>query len=282
MLDSIQKPKRPTVGLVLSSGGSRGSAHIGVVKVLEEHQIPIDIVVGASIGAVVGAAYAAGVSIEAIEAEWLKTNLWRVAKSLRPAFSLRNWSSGAEAMKLFRSLVGEKTFEDLTKKYAAVATDIETGEPVVIQKGSLVQAMRASSSIPIVFAPVEREGKYLADGGMANPLPINVARELGAEIVIAVDVNAKPRRLRKKSSSEPWDKPDPERRPPNLVEVMSATIIILQRKLVEYSLATQPADVMIQPSFYADFFGYHHGGEGIKAGEKAAREAIPEIRNLLL
>jgi len=306
-----RKTSRLITGLVLSSGGARGAAHTGVLKVLEEHEIPIDIIVGTSMGAMVGGAYAAGVPIKRIEEEWLKTDLVRVAKSFMPTLSLRGWSSGNEVRRILQEVVGDKRIEELPIKFAAIAADIETGEEVIIQEGPLVEAMRASSSVPGLFVPVEHEGRFLVDGGIVNPLPVDVARRLGAEIVIAVDVGHRPRSSRDQpgqgqSQGLPeralrfieerlgglipngWAEPlrnltkeELRRGAPSMVGSLITSSIILQRRIVELNLELSPPDVLIRPRLDENPPRYHQAEHAIAAGEAAAREAIAEIEKLI-
>jgi len=211
---------RPRIGLVLSGGGARGMAHVGVLQILEELKIPIDCVSGTSMGAIVGGLYAAGMS--PAEMEKLVTSMeWNQAFRDRPPpnelafrrkrdaadylinFDLGYKDGGFTIPKgllqgqnlnlILKSLLlhTEDTtdFDKLNIPFRAVATDIETGEAVILDKGELVRALRASMSIPALFAPVEIDGRLLVDGGVANNLPIDIARQMGADIVIVVDIS---------------------------------------------------------------------------------------------
>ncbi|HIC95211.1 TPA: NTE family protein rssA [Candidatus Bipolaricaulota bacterium] len=300
---------RPVVGLVLSSGGPRGAAHVGVLKVLEEHGIPIDIVVGTSIGAMVGGAYAAGVPLSRIEEEWLKTDLLKVAKSFLPTFPLHGWSSGSNISRMLQGVVGEVRIEDLPLKFAAIATDIETGKEVIIREGPLAEAMRASSSVPGLFVPVELDGRLLVDGGLVNPLPVDVARRLGAEVVIAVDVGYYPRRnarsgpgrrlpkralkflgerfggllpgLPMRSRLTPKEREELRRSAPGVISILILASLVLQRRIVELSLQLSPPEVLIRPDLEENPPRYHQARKGIEAGEEAARRAITRIEEFL-
>jgi NTE family protein len=212
------EPGRPRIGLVLSGGGARGAAHIGVLKVLEENHVPIDAIAGTSMGAVVGGLYASGLS--AADIERIMTSVdWQDAFRDRPArkdlnfrrkledqsflvkfplglksrrFRLpRGLVQGQKLTQILRSLtlpVSQiQRFDDLAIPFRAIATDIVTGDRVVLDHGDLTTAMRASLSAPGVFAPVEIEGKLLVDGGLSSNLPIDVAREMGADVLIVVD-----------------------------------------------------------------------------------------------
>lgn len=211
--------ERPRVGLVLSGGGAKGMAHVGVLRVLEEMRIPVDILVGTSAGSAVGALYASGMPVaeieqRLIELDWLSSfrdDPGRVYKPVRrkqddwrfpvvPGIGVRRdglhvggglvagQNLGFILNELTRNAALVEDFDRLPIPFRAVATDLETGEPVVIGQGNLSEAIRASMSIPGVYAPVRRQGRLLVDGGVANNLPVSVARDLGADVIIAVDI----------------------------------------------------------------------------------------------
>ncbi len=188
--------KERRIGLALGSGGARGSAHVGVLKVLEENGSVPDIIAGTSMGAEVGGAYAAGVKVDKLVAIWRATTFGKVAKTLLPTVPWSGWSSGGEIMRTVRSLVGDRTIEELAIPFAAVATDLESGQPYIITKGSLAKAIRASLSVPGLFTPVWIDGHLLIDGGVSDPIPVDVARQLGADLVIAVDVLVDPNEVK--------------------------------------------------------------------------------------
>ena len=211
--------ERPKVGLVLSGGGAKGMAHMGVLRVLEEMRVPVDVVVGTSAGSAVAALYASGMSVSEIEQrflelDWLssfrddpgrafkpvrrKHDDWRLPLVPGLGVSKQGVRLGGGLVtgqnlgfilnELTRNAALVDNFDQLPIPYRAVATDLETGEEVVISDGNLAEAIRASMSIPGVYAPVERNGRLLVDGGVANNLPVSVAREMGADVVIAVDI----------------------------------------------------------------------------------------------
>lgn len=219
MTGAVAASERPTVALVFSGGGAKGIAHVGVLRVLEEIQVPVDMVVGTSAGSAVGALYASGMSVEDIEdrfinLDWLSSfrdDPGRVYKPVRR--KQQDWrfpvtpgiGVSADGLKLGGGIVAGQNlgfilneltrdaaliqdFDQLPIPFRAVATDLETGEAVVIGSGNLSEAIRASMSVPGVYAPVSRDGKLLIDGGVANNLPVSVARDMGADIVIAVDI----------------------------------------------------------------------------------------------
>ena len=210
---------RPKIGLALSGGGARGAAHLGVIRVLEENNVPIDYIAGASMGSIVGGMYASGMSVEEIEAELAGIDWGEMFDDLpprsdrsfrrkrdddlyrarfKPGFNdgsldlprglIQGQKIDLEFTRLVLPVAAVENFEELMIPFRAVAADIATGEEVVLSSGDLAIAIRASMSIPAVFTPVELDGRLLVDGGIANNLPISVVRDMGADIVIAVDI----------------------------------------------------------------------------------------------
>ncbi len=175
------------IGLALGSGGARGIAHIGVLEVFEELGIPIDAIAGTSIGAVVGALYAAGIPLNKLRDFSLSLNRKKTMALFDPTLNFSGMFSGKRIIALLKELGLEGvTFSDLKIPFAAVATDMYTGKEIIINKGSVVMAVRASSSIPMVFAPVVYKNYYLVDGGVIDPVPVEVVRNMDVDIVIAV------------------------------------------------------------------------------------------------
>ncbi len=179
----------PKIGLVLGSGGARGYAHLGVLKVLHEQGIHIDLIVGTSFGSIIGATYAAGCDIYelekiALELDWIK--LLKMVDIALPEGML----AGYKLENFFSSLMQQKHFSELEIPLAVVTTDIKTGEEVLINKGPVSRAVLASSALPGIFTPVKMDGRWLVDGSLVNPLPIQTAFNMGADIVIAVDVSS--------------------------------------------------------------------------------------------
>lgn len=181
--------KNKRVGLALGSGGARGWAHLGVLEVLEEKGVAVDRVAGVSMGAAVGAFFAAGRSPVlrdlAVNLDWnrLRQFFWEIS------LSRSGLTDGKRLLEETANLLGASAFEELGLPMRAVATDLATGGEVVLAAGDLLQALRASISIPGLFSPVRLDGRLLVDGGLVNPVPINVVRDMGAEVVIAVDVS---------------------------------------------------------------------------------------------
>jgi NTE family protein len=273
---------------VLSGGGARGAAHVGVLKVLEQMRVPVDAIAGTSMGAVVGGLYASGLSASEIEKIMNSLN-WQDAFRDRPAredltlrlkqedadfpvkFPLgyrdgkfvlpRGLIQGQRLNQMLRRLtlpvVRITDFDQLPTPFHAVATDLETGDSVVMTSGDLTSAMRASMSAPGIFAPVERQGRVLVDGGIANNLPVDVARAMGVDVLIVVDVGA-PLLPRQKLTDVPV--------------ISNQMLAILIRRNVEQQLATLgPRDILIQPPLGdASSFDFGHVGRFIRVGEAAA------------
>ncbi len=177
-----------STALVLGGGSARGWAHLGVIRALTEREIPINFVAGTSIGALVGAVYAAG-NIDSFQADVLKIDWKRVLGYLDFVFPRSGLIDGRKINTFIRTHVAASSFADLPLPFCCVATDMFTGREIVQCQGDLVRAVRASIAIPGIFTPVEQGELFLVDGGLVNPVPVSVARENGADIVIAVDLN---------------------------------------------------------------------------------------------
>lgn len=252
-------PAKPVkIGVALGGGAAKGFAHIGVIKMLEANGFEPVVVSGTSAGSVVGALYASGMN--AFDMQQKAVSLDQA--SIR---DVRLFSGGLiQGQKLqdyVNAQVGNKPAEQLKKPFAAVATQLETGERAVFVRGNVGQAVRASSSVPGVFEPVSIGGKTFVDGGVVSPVPVDAARQLGAEFVIAVDISSK-------ASGQ---------RPGSLLGTVNQSIAIMGQRLGEQELAR--ADVVIRPQVLdigaADF---EQRGRAILEGEKAAMAAMPQIR----
>lgn len=181
---------RKKLGLALGSGSARGFSHIGVIRVLEEARIPIDCIAGTSIGAIVGAFYAAG-KLEHYE-EFSRQLAWKEILNfmLDPLFPVSGLLSGKKLEKFFISFLQDQRIEDFAMPFAAIAADVVTGEEIILTQGNAVKAIRASMSLPGIFTPVYLQDRFLVDGGLVSPVPVHAARTLGADVVIAVNLTA--------------------------------------------------------------------------------------------
>ena len=181
--------KKPKIGLALGRGGPKGLAHIGVIKVLEENNIPIDFIAGSSIGAVVGGVYAVTKDVKLIEETIINTNWRQILSLIDPSF--RQGLVGGEKLKKFiEGYIGKVKFHDLKIPLSVIATDLKTGEMILINEGEVASAIRTSISLPLVFKPVKQDDQLLADGGLSLPVPVEIANEMGAGLVIAVNLDA--------------------------------------------------------------------------------------------
>ncbi|MCG8610068.1 MAG: patatin-like phospholipase family protein, partial [Pseudomonadales bacterium] len=289
---------RPKVGLVLSGGGARGLAHIGIIRVLEEMHVPVDIVVGTSAGSAVAALYAMGLPVEVIEQRFHEMNWQRgfQDKLDRSGLSMRRKRDSLmhsvdvtlgfnqEGLRLKNALVqGQQLelilndltreaayindFDQLPRRYRAVAADLATGEAAVLGTGSIAQAIRASMSIPGVFPPVHLDGRLLVDGGVANNIPIDIARELGAEIIIAVDI------------SMPLI---PQEKLSGLFTIAEQITNFLTRKNMAQQLSLlSDQDILIVPDL-EDFTSadFDRSDEIVEVGATAARNAAVQLKAL--
>jgi predicted acylesterase/phospholipase RssA len=183
------------IGFALGGGGARGLAHIGVLKVLDEHGIVPDIISGTSIGAIIGALYAGGHKPVEIERLVLGLN-WKTLLSLVDVtFPVSGFFQGRRVVTLLKSIIGDLTFQQLKYAFSCVATDIISGEQIILKEGSLVEAVRASISLPGIFTPVPISGHYLVDGGLTNTVPVSVCRDMGADFVIGINVIPNPNKI---------------------------------------------------------------------------------------
>ena len=179
---------RKKIGLALGSGSARGWAHIGAIRALRDAGIQLDYVAGTSIGALVGAVYASG-DIDSLEEVVLKFDWKRIAHFFDVVFPKSGLIDGNKVADFVRTHVKEINIEELPVPFSAISTNLATGKEVVIQEGDIIEAVRASISVPGIFTPVRKNGTILVDGGLVNPVPVNVVRQMGADFVIAIDLN---------------------------------------------------------------------------------------------
>lgn len=253
--------KKRKIALALGGGAARGLANIGVLKVLERERIPLDLIVGSSIGSFVGAGYGIGVPTYRMEEAALKFSVDSLTD-----FSLSRTSvlKGKKLEKVIREFTDGKTFEDSQIPLAITTTDIETGEELVYTRGDLQELIKASCSWPGIFPPVMIGGRKLVDGGIRNSIPSKMARRLGATVVIAVDVGfcVKTTKLE------------------NLFQLFIQSIQIMGKELDAYQ--SMQADVVIKPKLHnIDQFAFEQARRAISDGEDAAQAAIPQIRKIL-
>lgn len=253
---------KKTIGVALGGGSARGFAHIGVLQALDEADIPVDVVAGTSAGSLVGAFYAAGFSPWMMQEVALKVRDIDVADL--SSGSKRGMLGGTALKRMVNGYLGDKPIEKMPKQFAAVATDLATGERLAIRQGDAGTAVAASCSIPGIFIPAMVNGRELVDGGLTSPVPVAVARQLGADLVIAVDVGGSP-------SKKPRT---------GLYEIILQSFEIIGRSLAE--LESKTADLVIRPRTDAwDSADFSARREMIEAGYLAGQEAIPNLKRRL-
>ena len=269
--------KRGKVGLALGGGGARGLAHIGVLEVLQREKIPIDMIAGASVGALIGAIYAQGKDANVIKDVALKLNWMKLISLADFKLHKTGFIGGRKVENLLKLIMGgDVTFSDLKIPLACVATDVNTCGEVIIEQGSVLEAVRASISIPGIFTVVKWKGRYLVDGGLVNPVPVSVLRRMGADFIIAVNVvpDIHHRVL------TPSEDLKVDLKEPNIFSVIVQSMQMAQCLLVKSSM--QGADIIINPDVaYIGFGDFHRSQECIKQGEIAAQDAVLEIKRRL-
>lgn len=298
----------PRIGLALGSGSARGWSHIGVIRVLERAGISPDIVCGTSIGSLVGAAYAAG-ELDRIE-PWVKSLTWKSVLGLMDFKMGGGLIEGGKLLDFFRSHYPDPGIGGLGKHYACVATELYTGREVWLREGPVIDAVRASIALPGLFTPAQRDGRLLVDGGLVNPVPVSLCRAMGADIVIAVDLNwdimlhhsrvasqaketvpasersgmldALLAKFRPAARPENGDEMDLAMEMPSMLDVLTSSLNIMQMRITQSRLAGEPADVVIRPRLNdVAAMDYHLGAPIIAEGERAAEFALPHLRDVL-
>jgi len=297
--------KKPKLGIALGGGGARGFSHLGVLKALRERRIEFDVVTGTSIGSLVGAVYSAG-DLAGLEEAAINISLTDIPKLLSPAWSTKGFFSGKNALEFLSDFIEIELIEEFPGRFAAVSSDMAKNEIFVFDKGSVRDAIRASIALPVVFTPVYMEDKVLVDGGLLEPVPVKLARELGADIVVAVDLfgNVEPKtkdEVSKKTkesnsalsylgelSSSIYQKFQGETSPhgiKNAIDVLEATLAISQYQLTKARMKEHPADIVIQPQIsQMGLLDFHRGKPivevGYQTGEKAAEDILSYIEKI--
>ena len=252
---------RPKIGLALGSGGARGFAHLGVIKVLVENGIPIDYIAGSSMGSLVACFYGAGIEMD---------RLYKLSTAFKRKYYLdftvpkMGFIAGKRVKELIRVFTKGKHLEELMIPVSVVATDLMTGEKVVFKKGPIAEAVRASISIPGIFVPEKQNGRLLVDGGVVDRVPVSVVKEMGADIVIGVDVS------RVKTNADIS----------TIYDVIMQSLDIMQMELVEYRQIA--SDIMIRPRVeeYSSR-AFTNIDEMILKGEEEAKKHLDEIKRIV-
>lgn len=268
------------VGLAMGSGAAYGYGLIGILKVFEREGIPIDLAAGTSMGALLGSFYCAGKSPEEIRQiaqtitkQWLRQNIFADL-----TFPHGGFLAGQTLSAFLRRVLGNVEFKQLVVPFAAVATDIRTGEEIVLREGRVADAVRASTSLPIIFRPFLHRGHYLVDGGLTNPVPTSVVSHMGADLLISINLTAKPslrRGLARQKNIFPLAP-----RSPSMNEVFFKMLYTMQYEIAQ--ARTEIAHVVIAPDMH-DFLWteFHRSEEILKVGEASAEEAVAKVKRLL-
>jgi NTE family protein len=260
--------KEPKIGLALGGGGARGIAHIGVLKVLEKEGIKIDFITGTSMGSLIGACYALGLSLEDLEKEALSFNKRKALSHLfdfgNPKISLLG---GSKIHKYINHYLKDADFEDTKIPFQAIATDLSTGNEVILKNGDMSKAVIASISVPGIFPPVKIDDRYLIDGGIVNCTPVGLVEKMGADIIIGVDFMLKGEIEIKKQ--------------PSIFETLMQSYEIIRSNGTLANIEKVDKDlVLIQPHLRASFdsFKFYDINKFIESGEKATIKIMPELK----
>jgi len=260
------------IGIALGAGSARGWAHIGVLRVLEEAGIRPQIVCGSSIGALVGAVYAAG-QLDALE-EWVLDLTWRKVLGFFDISFDGGFLKGAKLIAYLKDHLLERSIEELELPFGAVATDLHSGREIWLREGRAIDAVRASIALPGLFTPFTLDDRLLVDGALVNPVPVSLCRAMGADVVIGVDLGGG--RMARRAGVARRDKPL------NMIEVVAESINIMQVRITRSRLAGEPADVLVTPLLVdIGIMEYHRAAESIAEGRAAAEVALPQIKRLL-
>lgn len=296
----------PTIGLALGSGSSRGWAHIGVIHALEKLGIEPDIVCGTSIGALVGASYAAG-NMHKLEQWTCALNKSQTSKFFEFGTSLTGFVNKERFTEFLSNNVAapEQHINLLKKRYAAVATNLSNGREIWLEQGSVHEAIWSSAALPGLFPAVNHNGQWLVDGGLVNPVPVSLCRALGADIVIAVNLNGdlvgrhfekdkpqpKPRQtkdnaftgfIREYTQALFNNDERDEDQPPNIFDAIAGSINIVQDRITRSRLAGDPPDIMLSPKLaHIGLLEFHRAGEAILEGQNSVRRQEEEIFHIL-
>ena len=299
------------LGIALGAGGARGLAHIGVLQALAEAGIPVGAIAGTSSGALVGAIYAAG-QLENFEQRMRELRWNEVLSLFDPAFPRSGLVSAVRVLERFAPGLGDLRIEDLPIPFAAISVDLVTGQEMVIRHGRLFDAIRASISIPGIFVPRLAHGQLLVDGALRNPVPVSALAALGADVSVAVNLHQHPvrelsihrrrgttrraalrarlsdmfeegaARLRRRPRAAEPDAPPENESLPNLFEILTASMSVLEYELAQHRLARERVDVIIEPDLEGiRAYDFHKAARAIQSGRRAAETATRTIERAL-
>ena len=293
------------IGLALGSGSSRGWSHIGVINALADQGIVPNIICGTSIGSLVGASYISN-NLEKLE-EWVRSlTKFKTARFFEINTSLNGFVNTEKLHYFLNEYVAsdDSVIEGFAKQYAAVSTELETGREVWLTKGSMIEAVWSSISLPGLFPAIKHNNKWLVDGGLVNPVPVSVCRALGADIVIAVNLNGdivgkhfkKPKNTIKQDISIVGQVTDLIReytapafvtakgddQPPNLFEAIAGSVNITQDRITRSRMAGDPPDILLSPKLsHIGLIEFYRANEAISEGKACVHRMMPEIKHIL-
>jgi len=294
----MSSSRRPRIGLILGGGSARGWAHIGVIRELEQAGIKPDFVCGTSIGALVGAVYASG-ELDQFEQWVLGLNVSEIVSYLDVSLT-SGLLKGDRLMEFFRRDFVDRTIEELEMPFGAVATSLNNGTEIWLRQGSVLDAVRASIALPGLFTPVLHDELILVDGGLVNPVPVSLGRAMGADILIAVDLNSDAlsrhvnhniEKVRTENNGNEWvkklkdglgfimpDSTSKEVELPSMLDVLATSINIMQIRITRSRLAGEPPDFIVAPKL-ADIglLDFHRAKESIEEGKRAVQRIMHSL-----
>jgi len=308
----INSEKKLKVGLALGSGAARGWAHIGVIKELAEIGIVPEIVAGSSIGAIVGAAYASN-QLDKLD-NWVCSLTWKeIINYIDLSIIGGGFIQGEKLLELFREHIEEDSIESLPRQFGMVATELDTGREIWFQDGSILDALRASIAIPGIFTPVKLNGRWLVDGGLSNPVPVSLCRAMGADVVIAVNLNgdivgkharnhASKKERVDNNENALWERISTQLKnslnnrkdiilsqlfgdnldAPGLFDVLASSINIMQDRITRSRMAGDPPDIILSPRLSElGLMEFDQAAIAIKEGRACVQRMRPALEHLL-
>lgn len=271
-IDQKDPANKKTLGLALGGGGAKGLAHIGVLKVLEREGIKIDYIAGTSIGSLVGSYYATYGEVESLERKILEKTDWRTSVSIFDPTFKKGVLKGVKIQSLIQEWIGIEDFKEIKIPCTVVTTDLKSGSSVELNSGDITKSIRASISVPLVFQPVKYGNMHLTDGGLSNPVPDDVAKKMGANKIIAVNLD-----------TGYFDNKDLSKKEMKLKDITLRSLNVLRYHLAKYSL--KDAHIIIEPEInehgligWNNFFNRKKAERIIKKGENTAKERISDIK----
>jgi NTE family protein len=273
--------KKKKVGIALGGGAARGFAHIGVLEILDKENIPIDMIAGTSAGSVVGALYAQGMSAARIKEIVLEMDWLKRIRLVDISIPKTGFIAGKKITELLKSIIGDVDFSELKIPFACIATDIMTGEEIIINKGSVLEAVRASISVPIVFAALKYKERFLVDGGLVDQVPVDAVKDMGPDVTIGVNVTPRISNIRQRIYVDQAEPPTPTAlKTPGMFTIMMNYMSIMNSQAANASL--KRADIIIEPRLAGiSFTDFKKADKCILEGEFAGIDAILNIKKLL-